>query len=74
MALKVIDIGGEPDWFSKIKFITDIIQLLEDHAGAGHAVIGLADHSIPDQMVVFPDFSPHTEHISSLLSDCIWTS
>ena len=26
MALKVIDIGGEPDWFSKIKFITDIIQ------------------------------------------------
>ena len=51
-------------------FITDIIQRLEYHTGAGHTVISLADYGIFDQVVILPDLSPHTEHIF-LLSDCI---
>ena len=70
VAFKVIDVGGEPDWLPKIKFITDIIQRLEYHTGAGHTVISLADYGIFDQVVILPDLSPHTEHIF-LLSDCI---
>ena len=62
MALKVIDIGREPDWFPEIKFITDIIQRLKYHAGAGDAVIGQADHGVGYEVAVFPDFSPHTKH------------
>lgn len=60
--LEIVDIRIQPDRFAQIKFITDIIKGLKYHLGPGKTVIADTDGGVLDQMVVFDDFSPHTEH------------
>ena len=60
--LEIVDVGVQPDRFAEIEFIADVIERLEYHLGPGKTVIADADGGVPDQMVVFDDFSPHTEH------------
>ena len=60
--LEIVDVGVQPDRFAQIKFIADVIKRLKHHLGPGKAVVADTDGGVLDQMVVFDDFSPHTEH------------
>ena len=56
-ALKLSDIGIQPDGISQIKFITDLLQCMKNLVGTGIFCF-ITDNRIPEQMIVFPDFSP----------------
>lgn len=57
MALEFTDVGIQPDGLFQIQCIADLFQALKNLVGAGIPVIDAAD-GIPEQMIVFPYFSP----------------
>ncbi len=68
-SLEFRNIGIQPDGLTQIKFVTDVVQSLKDHGSTGQAVIGDTDDGILKQMIVFPDFPPHTEHKDSSIHE-----
>ena len=60
--LKFSYIGIQPDGLPQVKFAADLIQSLKDHGSAGHGIVPVGGHGIPEQMIVLPELSPHTEH------------
>ncbi len=67
MAFEFVDGGIQPDRLSKIKLITDLVYCGKDLVGAGVCCI-IADHGIPQQMVISEYFSPYAEHRGSPFS------
>lgn len=61
MTLKFSDIGVQPDRLSQIKGTADIVQCPENLMRAGIRAV-VAGRDIFEQMIVFYDFSPYTEH------------
>ena len=61
----------QPDWFPQIKLLADGIQRIKDHLCPGQRVVRYACYRVPDQMVVFHNLSPHSEHSESPLASLL---
>ena len=69
VALKLLDGGIQPDGLTQIELVAYFFQGLEHHLGPGQRVVAVGDYGVPQEMVIFHQFSPHSEHGASSLAD-----
>ena len=62
VALKLLDGGIQPDGLTQIELVAYFFQGLEHHLGPGQRVVAVGDYGVPQEMVIFHQFSPHSEH------------
>lgn len=60
--LEVLYIGIQPYGLFQVKVAAYLIQAVKYHLGPGLGIVAPADGHILYQMVVFYEFTPHSEH------------
>ena len=69
IALKIRDVGLEPDGDTEVKGHADFLQSSKDFFGTGHVRVIVDDYHILKQMIVFEKFGPDAHEAGSFLWD-----